>query len=60
MMDRKPLFLLNGIWLTGRVSARLPVPVGGVAPGQVLAVYEGDECLGSGKIRDTKTLGDEK
>jgi len=44
--------------LTGRVSARLPVPIGGVAPGQVLAVYEGDVCLGSGKIRDTKTLGD--
>lgn len=49
-----------GFYLISRVSARLPVPIGGVAPGQVLAIYEGDECLGSGKIRGTKTLGDEE
>jgi tRNA U34 2-thiouridine synthase MnmA/TrmU len=41
-----------------RVMARLDDPITGVSPGQVLAVYMGDECLGSAKIRDTTTLGD--
>jgi hypothetical protein len=48
-----------GVMLIFRVEARLVSPVGGVAPGQVLAVYSGEECLGSGKICDTRTLGDE-
>ena len=38
--------------------ARLDYPITGVSPGQVLAVYVGNECLGSAKIRDTVTLGD--
>jgi tRNA U34 2-thiouridine synthase MnmA/TrmU len=46
------------LMLICRVEARLQDPIGGVAPGQVLAVYNGDECLGSGMIRDTITLGD--
>ena len=48
----------NSMVLNNSVLAELPVPIGGVAPGQVLAVYNGEECLGSGKIRDTLTVGD--
>lgn len=44
--------------LISRVVARLDDPITGVSPGQILAVYMGDECLGSAKIRDTVTLGD--
>jgi len=44
--------------LISRVVARLDDPITGVSPGQVLAVYMGNECLGSAKIRDTVTLGD--
>ena len=44
--------------LISRMVARLDDPITGVSPGQVLAVYVGNECLGSAKIRDTVTLGD--
>lgn len=44
--------------LISRVVARLDDPITGVSPGQVLAVYMGNECLGSAKIMDTVTLGD--
>ncbi|WVQ95428.1 tRNA (5-methylaminomethyl-2-thiouridylate)-methyltransferase [Kwoniella sp. CBS 9459] len=37
----------------GGVSISFPVPLSGVAPGQVAAIWYEDWCLGSGVIRDT-------
>lgn len=43
---------------TPRIRVRFPKPVTGVSPGQVLAVYHRDQCLGSAVIRHTRTLGE--
>lgn len=39
----------------GRVRVDFNKPVGAVAEGQIVGVWEGDRCLGSGVIEETKT-----
>lgn len=39
----------------GRVSVDFEAPVGAVAPGQIVGVWDGNRCLGSGTIEETKT-----
>lgn len=42
--------------MSGSVSAKFMDPIIGVSPGQVLAVYHKDKCLGSGVIKTTRTM----
>lgn len=39
----------------GRVRVDFEQPVGAVAEGQIVGVWDGDRCLGSGVIEETKT-----
>ncbi|EJT50951.1 tRNA (5-methylaminomethyl-2-thiouridylate)-methyltransferase [Trichosporon asahii var. asahii CBS 2479] len=39
----------------GRVRVDFDKPVGAVAEGQIVGVWDGDRCLGSGVIEETKT-----
>jgi tRNA U34 2-thiouridine synthase MnmA/TrmU len=41
------------------LSIALENPLVGVSPGQTVALYKGDWCLGGGTIASTHTLADE-
>lgn len=54
----RPARLLLLLITSPRIIASFPTPITGVSPGQVLAVYQGDTCLGSAVIHSTRTAGD--
>ncbi|GAA5978528.1 hypothetical protein JCM10908_004390 [Rhodotorula pacifica] len=43
----------------GQLSIQLEEPLVGVSPGQTVALYRGDWCLGGGTIASTQTLADD-